>query len=160
MATKKTNEKQTLELYDRMADALETIAGGGGGGGGGGGSGLPAVTAEDNGDVLTVVEGAWAKAAPKYLAVQVTATYDENDALLTCECNKTFEDIINADIISFYYADDSSLNFNKSSIIQWSITEEDNTYYLDISFGDYAPTLEGTITDYPNFTANPPSPGT
>lgn len=65
MATKKTNEKQTLELYDRMADALETIAeGGGGGGGGGGGSALPAVTAEDNGDVLTVVEGAWAKAAP------------------------------------------------------------------------------------------------
>ena len=27
------------------------------------GSGLPEVTAEDNGDVLTVVEGAWAKAA-------------------------------------------------------------------------------------------------
>lgn len=32
--------------------------------GGGGGSGLPAVTSEDNGDVLTVVEGEWAKAAP------------------------------------------------------------------------------------------------
>ena len=32
--------------------------------GGGGGSDLPSVTAEDNGDVLTVVEGAWAKASP------------------------------------------------------------------------------------------------
>ena len=28
------------------------------------GSGLPEVTSEDNGDVLTVVEGSWAKAAP------------------------------------------------------------------------------------------------
>ena len=33
-------------------------------GGGGGGSSLPAVTSEDNGDVLTVVNGAWDKAAP------------------------------------------------------------------------------------------------
>lgn len=33
-------------------------------GGGGGGSDLPAVTAADNGDVLTVVNGAWGKAAP------------------------------------------------------------------------------------------------
>lgn len=31
---------------------------------GGGGSGLPEVSGADNGDVLTVVEGAWAKAAP------------------------------------------------------------------------------------------------
>ena len=30
----------------------------------GGGSSLPEVSADDNGDVLTVVEGAWAKAAP------------------------------------------------------------------------------------------------
>lgn len=33
-------------------------------GGGGGGSELPEVTSDDNGDVLTVVEGVWAKATP------------------------------------------------------------------------------------------------
>lgn len=33
-------------------------------GSGGSGAGLPAVTSEDNGDVLTVVNGAWDKAAP------------------------------------------------------------------------------------------------
>lgn len=31
---------------------------------GGGGSSLPAVTSDDNGDVLTVVDGAWDKASP------------------------------------------------------------------------------------------------
>ena len=35
--------------------------------GDGGGSSLPAVTSEDNGDVLTVVDGAWDKAAPSGL---------------------------------------------------------------------------------------------
>lgn len=34
------------------------------GGGGGGGSDLPEVTDADNGDVLTVVDGEWSKAAP------------------------------------------------------------------------------------------------
>ena len=37
--------------------------------GGGGVSGLPAVTSDDNGDVLTVVSGAWAKAQPSGGAV-------------------------------------------------------------------------------------------
>ena len=34
-------------------------------GGGGGGSSLPPVTEDDNGDVLSVVDGAWAKSEPK-----------------------------------------------------------------------------------------------
>ncbi len=42
---------------------------------------LPAVTSEDNGDVLTVVEGAWAKGeAPKELP---TVTSDNNGEVLT-----------------------------------------------------------------------------
>ena len=43
------------ELLDRINTAFEN-------GGGGGGSSLPAVTTDDNGDVLTVVSGAWEKA--------------------------------------------------------------------------------------------------
>ena len=44
--------------------------------GGGGGSDLPEVTSEDNGDVLTVVEGAWAKAKPQGDQTVVLYTVD------------------------------------------------------------------------------------
>ena len=47
-----------------LTDAIIAAKLVGGSGGSGGGSGLPEVTADDNGDVLTVVEGAWGKAAP------------------------------------------------------------------------------------------------
>lgn len=46
--------KRSEEYLQRIADAIE----------GGGGSDLPAVTSDDNGDVLTVVNGAWDKATP------------------------------------------------------------------------------------------------
>lgn len=48
------------------------------------GAELPAVTAADNGDVLTVVEGAWAKAEPTAELPAVTAT-DNGDVLTVVE---------------------------------------------------------------------------
>lgn len=68
----------------------------GGGGGGGGGSDLPAVTADDNGDVLTVVEGAWAKAAPSGGGSDVlciTLTYDTTADDGSYTCDKTLVEI-------------------------------------------------------------------
>lgn len=59
---------------------------------------LPAVTAVDNGDVLTVVEGAWAKAAPSggggASVMFVDSTYD--NATETSTLNKTFNEIYDA----------------------------------------------------------------
>lgn len=75
MAKKITYEKQTVDLYDRMADALESISGNYAG------ATLPEVTNDDNGDVLAVVSGAWAKsAAPSSLPA---VTSDDNGDVLT-----------------------------------------------------------------------------
>lgn len=49
-----------------MIEACSKVAGGGG-------SSLPAVTADDNGDVLTVVEGEWNKADPPSVESNVEA---------------------------------------------------------------------------------------
>ncbi len=56
---------------------------------------LPAVTATDNGDVLTVVEGAWAKAAPSSgggLSPHIHFSYD--DGAYTAESDVLFADLI------------------------------------------------------------------
>lgn len=54
---------------------------------------LPAVTSDDNGDVLTVVEGAWAKAAPSMGLFIVTADVDQEDNITL---DKTLAEIIAA----------------------------------------------------------------
>ena len=61
-----------------------------------GGSSLPEVTSDDNGDVLTVVEGEWAKAAPSGGGgiYWVTLTYD--GATDTYTANKSYNDILTA----------------------------------------------------------------
>ena len=84
--------------------------------GGGGSSGLPAVTAEDNGDVLTVVDGAWGKAAPSggggVLAVNVTEDPDTPDLYV---CDKTAGEMYAADIIVLVY--DFGNGYGKKSTI-------------------------------------------
>ena len=54
-------------------------------------SGLPAVTGDDNGDVLTVVEGAWAKAQPDSGYLKISQSF--NETLETNILNKTWLEI-------------------------------------------------------------------
>lgn len=60
--------------------------------GGGSGSSLPAVTSDDNGKLLTVVEGAWDKADPSGGGAGIfKVTITANDSDITA--NKTFAEI-------------------------------------------------------------------
>lgn len=81
---------QTLEPVTReeyfLADVIEAIESGGGGGN------LPAVTSDDNGDVLTVVEGTWAKATPSGGGVSpLLCTPSVSGGI--CSLDKTFKEI-------------------------------------------------------------------
>ncbi len=61
----------------------------------GGGSDLPNVTSDDNGDVLTVVDGAWAKATPSGGGLfEIETVYDETEGTYTM--NKTATEILTA----------------------------------------------------------------
>lgn len=78
-------EKLMLDIADRI-DTIEE---------GGGGSGLPAVTSDDNGDVLTVVNGAWGKAAPSGGDSDIfwCPFYWDDDGYA---CTRTFAEIVAA----------------------------------------------------------------
>lgn len=67
-----------LKVNAELIDALSDVAGGGGGG-----SSLPPVTSADNGDVLTVVDGAWNKAAPSGGGLVVNLSYDDATGVYT-----------------------------------------------------------------------------
>ena len=59
-----------------------------------GGNELPIVTAADNGDVLTVVEGAWAKAAPSGGGLTPHIHFSRDGSTYTAESNVSFADLI------------------------------------------------------------------
>lgn len=91
----------TIPAYpeNRLEEYLDEIARNGTGGG----SSLPEVTADDNGDVLTVVEGAWAKAAPSGGGVLVV---HEADMAL----DKTWQEIHDADFAVVKYTDAAQMS--------------------------------------------------
>ena len=62
---------------------------------------LPSVSASDNGDVLTVVEGAWAKASPTTLVIPVEYN-NETDYLTSSKTFKEIQDAISAECVCYF----------------------------------------------------------
>lgn len=92
-------------LYNRiMKKVTEMIAEAGGG------SSLPAVTADDNGDVLTVVSGEWAKAEPGSSTILINFSdigdYSYNDIMGYINAGKlvVLVNVTDPDINEIYYA--------------------------------------------------------
>lgn len=96
---------------------------------GGGDAGLPEVDSSDNGDVLTVVEGVWAKAAPASQFVIVEGIYNSETSAVTL--NKTFAEI-------------SSLIESKIPVFLWMHTE----FYDELSDYDEDMITFGPLTRF------------
>ncbi len=89
----------------RTEQYLDVIARGGGSGGA-----LPAVTSDDNGDVLTVVNGAWDKAAPsggggKFLEVVITRDWDNNTYVPDTAFSVVYDAVYNSEPVSIIILD-------------------------------------------------------
>lgn len=94
-------------------------------GGGGGGSSLPAVTSDDNGDVLAVVDGAWAKATPSGGVLVVGAD------MQTGALDKTWQEIFDADFPVLDTRDEYSHNWTPIS----DAGIDNGTYYVLVGMG-------------------------
>lgn len=83
---------------------------------------LPTVTSEDNGNVLTVVEGAWAKAAPSGGdCVVIQATYNSGNDLIV------FGDITQSQIYDLIKAGKLVVIMGKSGINEYTFLPSSDT---------------------------------
>lgn len=123
--------------------------------GGGGGSDLPAVSAADNGDVLTVVNGVWDKAAPGGGGgggvLFVNATDDPVNHTYTL--NKTAKEVIDAylagqTVIVSY--DIPSQTSSYGSVV--GCEEAGGFFYIYAMFSDWVGRfIAPTENDYPSY---------
>lgn len=112
-------------------------------GGGGGGADLPAVTSEDNGDVLTVVDGAWGKAAPSggggVCVVHASLTWNDSTSGFDVTVEEQDSDIIAAitagEIVEMHvgrYGNDPHTDFEVYPLLDAYTSDESN---ISMDFG-------------------------
>lgn len=122
------------------------------GGGGGGGSDLPAVTSADNGDVLTVVNGSWDKAAPSGGGgvLALNGTIDGN----TITLDKTWQEIHDAITAGQFVFLRFSYDREVAVWICYGVSQPDNSCEAWFFTGETIMTFTCvSANDYPSMTA-------
>ena len=123
-------------------DALVTVAPTGGGGG----SDLPEVTDADNGDVLTVVEGVWAKADPPSGLPAVTSS--DNGDVLTVQSGAWAK----TELVDAFYVNGGTLPaFTGTATVDTHGSLQDISEY--VLFSTFAETFSGFTDKFGSFTA-------
>ena len=119
----------------------------------GGGSELPTVTSDDNGDVLTVVEGAWGKAAPSGggsgVMVVTISTNDENVGV----ANKTAGEIwaaMSEGLVVFEYTIEQTYGSNTIIELCSSAQYVDGEGYYFYYWSAVDGLRAATANDYPS----------
>lgn len=119
------------------------------GSGGGSGSDLPAVTSDDNGSVLTVVEGEWDKAVPSggVLVVTMSGTPLTSD--------KTWQEIYNAvkgGKVAIINTIDESEGYSVTTQIIWEVDGDNSGYFIycwDFGNDEFSAYATDTADGYP-----------
>lgn len=110
----------------------------------GSGGGLPPVTSSDNGDVLTVVEGAWAKAAPTAELPAITSS-DEGKVLTVDSNGEWGAEMPSLYIVPGDYSDDDVLDEEVYAMLTLIVYENDGMALLDTSSGIFILTSARTV---------------
>lgn len=102
----------------------------------GGGSGLPEVTSEDNGKVLTVIDGRWDKEISNGVVVFEGIVTDSDSMIVTV--SMSYNDVINANfsILKVIEAGSNYSTINYFSLRDTHFNLSENPAYT-VSYGDF-----------------------
>lgn len=109
----------TVQTDAEMIDKIEDIVGG---------NGLPEVTAEDNGDILGVVDGAWAKMNAPSGGAATTFNVTRRDSRALLDEGVTINDVLNA-----FLVDNKMVYLKDTNGIVASLSDTNNICFMSAS---------------------------
>lgn len=111
---------------------------------------LPAVTSDDNGDVLTVVSGSWAKAAPSGGVTEVELTFGENGSIIsTIKAGALWEAVTTGPVI--FVVKTEGAVFTVYTLVS-AANIGAYLFEVNLSGGETTLLVADTADDYPTFT--------